>query len=228
MKSATRLTVSTLGTMAGMAGIVHGIGETLQGNIAPEGLMILAWPGSELFRILNGEPAMTIVPSLLATGILAIIVSLAYILWATVLAEKKHSGLALILLSVVMLLVGAGFGSALVGMIVGLIATRMTVNGARWHTHLPSGIRHVPGRLWPWAYAASVIAWLSLMPGSLVLGYVMGADNAAGVVAAIIMAAFGTLLLVAFTGFAYDGDRVERRTDKAEKPGPIVRTEMIV
>ena len=68
--------VATLGTLAGLAGVEHGIGEILQGNVAPEGLAIIAWPGSELFRVLGGEPAMTIVPSLLVTGILAILVSL--------------------------------------------------------------------------------------------------------------------------------------------------------
>ncbi len=42
--------VATLGTLAGLAGVEHGIGEILQGNVAPEGLAIIAWPGSELFR----------------------------------------------------------------------------------------------------------------------------------------------------------------------------------
>ena len=42
--SATRITVSTFGAMAGLAGIEHGIGEILQGGAAPEGVMILSWP----------------------------------------------------------------------------------------------------------------------------------------------------------------------------------------
>ena len=50
----------------------------LQGNVAPEGIMILSWPDSEVFAILAGEPAMTIVPNLLITGILAILFSLLF------------------------------------------------------------------------------------------------------------------------------------------------------
>jgi hypothetical protein len=33
---------STFGVLAGLAGIEHGIGETLQGNVAPDGMMILS------------------------------------------------------------------------------------------------------------------------------------------------------------------------------------------
>jgi hypothetical protein len=40
------ITVSTFGALAGLAGIEHGIGEVLQGNIAPEGPVVLSWPGS--------------------------------------------------------------------------------------------------------------------------------------------------------------------------------------
>ena len=70
-RSATRVTVSTFGVLAGLAGIEHGIGEVFQGNVAPDWVMIESWPDSEVFDILSGEPAMTLVPNLLLTGILA-------------------------------------------------------------------------------------------------------------------------------------------------------------
>jgi len=53
MRSAIKVTVSTLGALMGLAGIEHGIGETLQGNIAPDGMMILSWPGSAFFLALS-------------------------------------------------------------------------------------------------------------------------------------------------------------------------------
>ena len=71
-RKATRIVVSTLGAVVGMAGIEHGIGEILQGNVAPEGVAFLSWPDTEIFRIVGGEPAMSIVPNLLMTGILAV------------------------------------------------------------------------------------------------------------------------------------------------------------
>jgi len=204
--------VSTFGTLAGLAGIEHGIGEMLQGNVATDGMAIIAWPGPGPFDVLNGEPAMTIIPNFLVTGILAILVSLVYIACATLLAERKHSGMALILLSVAMLLVGAGFGSALLGIIVGLIATRINVNKASRPARL------LAGKLWPWAYVACVFAWLLLLPGSIILACVFGTDNVALAVPVFILAAFGTLPLAVFTGFAYDhqrqagasGDRTDR------------------
>ena len=42
MISATRVVASTIGALVGLVGIEHDIGETLQGNIAPDGMMILS------------------------------------------------------------------------------------------------------------------------------------------------------------------------------------------
>ncbi|MHB0874408.1 MAG: hypothetical protein ACYC5O_00035 [Anaerolineae bacterium] len=97
MGKATRVTVSTFGALAGLAGLEHGIGEVLQGNVVPEGMMIYSWPDSEFLSILAGEPAMTVVPNLLVTGILAIALSLVFLAAATVLVRWRHSGLLLLL-----------------------------------------------------------------------------------------------------------------------------------
>ena len=82
MSKATRIVASTFGVLAGLAGIEHGIGEILQGNITPASMMIASWPDAALFRILAGEPAMTLVPNLLVTGVLASVVSLVLLIWA--------------------------------------------------------------------------------------------------------------------------------------------------
>lgn len=42
------LVISFLGLFAGIGGASHGPGEMLQGNTAPTGLMIEAWPGLTL------------------------------------------------------------------------------------------------------------------------------------------------------------------------------------
>ena len=82
MKNATRLFASTFGAIMALAGMEHGIGEILQGNVAPGGLMIQSWPESAFFHNLAGEPAMTVLPDLLLTGVLAVIVSLALLIWS--------------------------------------------------------------------------------------------------------------------------------------------------
>lgn len=83
MQNATKVTVSTFGLLAGLAGIEHGIGEILQGNVAPEGIVIASWPDSEAFRILAGEPAMTIVPIGIILGLTATRIHTPLPLWRT-------------------------------------------------------------------------------------------------------------------------------------------------
>ncbi len=201
--SAIRVTVSAFGTLAGLAGIEHGAGEILQGNVAPGGLMILSWPESKVFRILGGEPAMTIVPNLLVTGILAIILSLVFLVWTLGFVQRKHSGLVLILLSVAMLLCGGGFGPPLLGIIVGSAATRINAPCNWWRAHLPAGLRRFLGKLWPWSFTAALIAWLLLLPGSVILDYFFGVNDP-NLICGFIFSAFGFLLLTIIAGFARD------------------------
>ncbi len=111
---------SALGIFAGLGGgVLHGIGEVLQGSVAPNGIMIEGWPA---LQVVAGEPAMTIVPNFLLTGILAIIVGIIVTIWAGKLIQHKSGGLILILLSIVMLLVGGGVIPPFFGIAAGVIA----------------------------------------------------------------------------------------------------------
>lgn len=113
MNHTTRTTVAALGMIVGLAGLEHGIGEVLQGTEPPPAVVIRSWPDTPAFDILGGEPAMTLVPNLLASGVLSILVSLALMAWVTLFIHSKHGALILILLSFVLLLVGGGFGPPL-------------------------------------------------------------------------------------------------------------------
>jgi hypothetical protein len=217
-RSATRVTVSTFGALAGLAGIEHGIGEAIQGNVAPDGVRIESWPESEVFDLLSGEPAMTIVPNLLATGILAIIVSLVFIVWATMFVQRKNGGLVLMLLAVVMLLVGGGFGPPIFGLIVGAVATRINAPLTWWRTQLSSGSRRFLAKLWTWSYVAGVIAWLLVLPGTVLLDFYFGVsdlDFIVPVLTVAVLSLFGLLLLTVFAGFAHD---VQRQIDLSKTP----------
>lgn len=198
MRNATRVTVSAFGALAALAGLEHGIGEILQGNVAPDGLMILSWSESALFRILGGEPAMTIVPNLLASGILTVLVSLILLAWATLFVGRKHGGLVLILLSIVLLLVGGGFGPPMLGLIVGAAATRLHTPSTRWRR------RRLLGSLWPWSLASALIAWFLLCPGSMLLDHFFGVSNPELVLGIFGLSALGLLLLTIFAAFARD------------------------
>jgi len=206
MKNATKATVSTLGAIMGLGGIEHGIGEILQGNIAPSGIMFPSWPGSAFFRSVAGEPAMTIVPNLLVTGILAILVSLVFLVWVIRFVQRKHGGLVLILLSIIMLLVGGGIFPPIIGIIVGAVGTKINAPLSWWRAHLSDGLRRFLGKVWPWSFVACLTAWLALFPGSTILGYFFGVNNP-NLVSILFFSALGTLLLTILTGFAHDSSQ---------------------
>jgi hypothetical protein len=209
MRNATREITATLGALMGVAGIEHGFGEILQGSIAPPGIVFPSWPGSAFFRIVGGEPAMTIVPNLLVTGISAFIFSLAYLVWATLLVQRKNASLALILLSIAMLLVGGGIFPPIIGMIIGILGTRISSPLTWWRTHLSVGLRHFLAKIWSGSFFACLIAWLLLFPGINILGYFFGVNDP-NLTVILILFAFGSLLLTILSGFAYD---IQRQTD---------------
>ena len=126
MKSARYQFVAIMGTLMGFAGIEHGVGEILQGNVAPEGLMIRSWPHSAFLQSLNGEPAMTILPNLRFTGLLAVVFSLLFAGWAAFFVQRKHGGLVLMLLAIPMLLFGGGIFPPILGLLIGAAAFRVT------------------------------------------------------------------------------------------------------
>jgi len=203
MRNATKVFASTFGAIMALAGIEHGIGEVLQGNVAPSGTMFMSWPESEFFRSLGGEPAMTIVPNLLVTGILAILISLILLVWVTLFVQRKNGGLIMILLSIAMLLVGGGIFPPLLGIIIGAVGTRINAPLTWWRAHLSVGFRNFLKKLWSWSYTACIIAWLSALLGPGLLGYFFGVNDPV-LILMILFLALGFLLLTVFTGFAYD------------------------
>lgn len=203
MKSATRVFASTFGGIMALAGIEHGIGEISQGNMAPIGIMILSWPESGFFRSLGGEPAMTVIPNLFITGILTVLISLALLIWSVLFVHRKNGGQIMVLLSIVMLLVGGGIFPPILGILIGAVATRIHAPVSSSKAPQSSGFQRILAKLWPWSYTACIIAWLAMLPGIPLLGYFFGVNNPA-VVLVILSFTLGTLLLTAFSGFAYD------------------------
>jgi hypothetical protein len=186
MRSAAQITVSVMGTLMGLAGLEHGIGEILQGNTPPEGFMIRSWPDSAFFQSLNGEPALTILPNLLLTGLLAMLFSSLFVAWSIRFAHRADWGKGLMLLALPMLLFGAGIFPPILGFLIGAFAHRVAT---RRPVQPDGGRIELTGRGWPWVFAACCAAWLALFPGVAVLGYFFGINNI-GVTLAIMAAAF--------------------------------------
>lgn len=196
---AMRVVISIFGILAGLAAIEHGIGEISQGSTRPTGLLIQSWPDIEAFAILAGEPALTVLPSLLVSGVLTVIIALALAIWSAAFVQRRGGGLVLILLSVALLLVGGGLGPPLLGLILGVAALGMHSVPRRPHRRslLPLS------QAWPWILAVGVVGYLALFPGAVLLYYFAGVANKA-LVYALMIISFAALILSLVTARAAD------------------------
>jgi hypothetical protein len=206
MNKSTSLYASTFGAIMALAGIEHGFGEVLQGSVAPKGVVFLSWPDSAFFRSLGGEPAMTIIPNLLVTGVLAILFSLALLIWATMFVQRKNGGFVMILISIAMLLVGGGIFPPILGILIGVVATRIHSPLTWQRTRLSPGTRRFLASLWPWSFITCMIAWPLMFPGLALLGYFFGVNNPA-LVLVLLLIDLGTLLSTILTGFSRDAQK---------------------
>jgi hypothetical protein len=214
--SATRIVVSTFGALVAFAGIEHGVGEILQGPVAPDGLAIESWPDAKAFEILAGEPAMTVIPNLLVTGVLAVIVALTFGIWSVMFVERRYGALVLIALSVLLLLVGGGFAPPLMGIILGIAATRIGAVSRRQ----PGGVARAMGRFWPWALGVGVFGYLGLVPGLVVLSWLFGVSDP-NLVLVLAAVSYAALLLAPIAARAHDSvqpaDRLRRDATEASR-----------
>jgi deazaflavin-dependent oxidoreductase (nitroreductase family) len=190
-----------LGVLAGIGGAVHGVGELLQGAGPPNGVVFDSWTRGGIAANLGGEPAMTLVPNLVVTGILSMAASTAVAVWALAFLDRPNSGRGLVGLSVVMLLVGGGFGPPLLGMLAGLVA------GAA-HSRSVFGSRH--GRAvkalaatWPVLFWLCLADAAFLVLGSLIAGVVLNVDISDAFVYGLFLAVVG-VPLAALAGMAHD------------------------
>ena len=214
MNNATRTYAATFGAIMALAGLEHGLGEILQGNVVPQGIMILSWPESDFFRSLGGEPAMTLVPNLLVTGILAVLVSLALLLWAVLFVQRENGARIMILLSIAMLLVGGGIFPPIFGVLIGFVATRIHSPLPWWRAHLPGGSRRFLAKLCPWSYGIGIIAWFCALPGIPLLERLAGVEDTT-ITLLVLAVALGALLLTIFASFARD---IQAQTNAGSSP----------
>jgi hypothetical protein len=176
--SALRIQASAFGVFMGLGGIEHGIGEILQGNAAPGSWMFKSWGETELFSILNGEPAMSLIPSFLVSGIVTLVLSAIFMAWTAFYVHKRFGWLIMILLSVLMLLSGGGFGPPLVGIAFGAAASGIGSPHSWWRARLSPGAGRLLSAIWPWLFALCLASFFTMFPGLLFLPLIIGAEKA--------------------------------------------------
>ena len=171
--NALRVTASVFGVYAGLLGMEHGFFETLQGNVAPKGIRILAVGPPGLPFPFGHEPALTLAPNFLVTGILAMFFGLFIMIWSARFVQKKHGAVVLLFLSIILLLVGGGFGPITLLITAFTAASWIDKPLLWWRSHLSAQSRRTLADLWP----SSLLAALLWVPVEFILGYSLGLKN---------------------------------------------------
>lgn len=174
---ARRTTLTAIGTIVAMAGFEHGLGELLQGPVAPTGVMIQSWPDSPFYRSLQGEPAMTLIPNMAISGILTMALSVAFLVWVTRFVNTKRSALVILTFSLAILLVGGGFGPPVLGLILALAATKVRSPLPWWCREASRPTVRLLASAWPVLLTLCVLAWLTALFGIAALDYFLGIES---------------------------------------------------
>jgi len=205
MRRATRVSASVLGLTAGAAGICLLFFEILQGHVRPEGLMITSI-GSPCVRELSWnqcEPAMTVIPSYLITGVLAVILGAIVVVWSGFFVGGKRGGLTLLLLSIPLLLFGGGIFPPIIAVIAGALGTRIHRPLSPEASRLPGSLVRFLAVLWPW----SLVLYVAWVFGQWIIGHFYNDWLLANGYIIIVMV-LGTLLLTIVSSCAWDLRRV--------------------
>jgi len=144
----------------------------------------------------NGcEPAMTILPSFLITGILSVILGLLILVWSAGFVQRKHGGWVLIVLSTALLLFGGGIFPPLIGVAGGAAGTQIN----KPLTKEPGKITRWAAKLWPWP----LVIFLVWVLGQFPVGYFFN-DFLRSIMGFGLLLILTTLPLSVHIAYAYD------------------------
>jgi hypothetical protein len=198
MRKATRSIASALGLFAGFGGLEHGYFEILQGHARPGSIMINSMGApcvpEEIWHLC--EPAMTILPSFLATGIISMLLGAITMVWAGAFVQRRYGGALLALLCLGLLLFGGGIFPPVIGIVGGLVGTKINTpmkkqSGTIWR---------MLAVLWPWI----LILYFVLLFSQFVIGYFFNDFVMEHGAAAVPLLVLGLLALSVLAGYGYD------------------------
>ncbi|MBN2118108.1 MAG: hypothetical protein JW730_16135 [Anaerolineales bacterium] len=198
MRKATRIIAASLGLFAGFGGLEHGYFEILQGNVRPENIMIASMGApcvpEEIWHLC--EPAMTILPSFLITGIISMVLGLITMVWSAAFVQRKHGGTILALLSLGLLLFGGGIFPPVIGIAGGLVGTKINTP-VKKHA---GPVWKALAALWPWA----LILYFIFLFSQFVIGYFFNEwlmEKGAAAIPGLIL---GLLVISILAGYGHD------------------------
>ncbi len=157
-KASHRL-AATLGFLVGLAGIEHGILEFLQGEREVLGMMIDAiGPHQQLWKYAS-EPALTVIPDMRITGILATVLGFFVAWWSlTHMADSYGAGIFLAF-SVVLFFVGGGIAPITLTLLGFLAGSRIHSPLPWWRKQMSPELRQKLIVMWPWTLVLGVVCF---------------------------------------------------------------------
>ena len=168
--NASKFTAILFSIFGGFFGLEHGIGEILQGNISTPTLKIFAYSAPGLPFPFGREPALSIVPNYLISGIFTVLFGLIIIIWSAKLIQIKYGAFGLFGLSLILFLTGGGFGPFTTMILACIAASKIKSNFIWWKRLLPFGLRTFVSGLFPWF----IILFLFWIPFEFILGFFFG------------------------------------------------------
>jgi hypothetical protein len=206
MNRATKTIVATFGILAAIGGLDHGLFEALQGNTPTPGLFVQAIGPAQRMWVYGTEDAFTLIPNFLVTGLLAMTLSLAIMVWCNGFVHKKGGLPILILLCILLFLVGGGVAQVVMFILVWAVAAQINSPLTGWRKALPETVRRRLAPMWPGFLAfGSVLFFMALEIA--VAGFVPGVNNPDQkeyLCWSLLGVAIGAYLLAIVAGFAHD------------------------
>lgn len=206
--SAARAVATTYGILVGLASIEHGIFEILQGDTPTGGIMIDAIGDDIRFWEGGMETALTIVPSFLWTGILAVVFGIIVCVWAAFFVQRKYGASVLLILTLTVFLVGGGFAPIFLSLLAVGIATRINRPLNWWRERLPG--RVFLAKLWPSLLILFVIVFWTAV-GIQIFGLPLDVAATAGIMVVFSLAMVILMPIVVIVALAYDAQKLAER-----------------
>jgi hypothetical protein len=174
--NATRVIVTTIGVLFGIAGFNHGFFEFLQGNTPTNGLFIHAIGEAQRFWVHGTEDAFTIIPNFLISGLLSMILGLTIVIWSLWFIQTKYGRTVFLVLFILLFLVGGGVGQIFFFIPAWAFATRMNKPLTWWRKVLPQSTWPFLSKFW---IITLILSSLVMLMGLeiAIFGFVPGMTN---------------------------------------------------
>ena len=195
-----KIVVAAFGILCGLTGMIAGIFEILQGNVATSGFEISTIGSTYTMAEDFTYHAITLIPNFLMTGILAIIASCLVLIWSVKFVERKYGVLTLFILCISQVLVGGAWVID-IAVITCLLATRISKPLNWWQSHLTGKVQNGFVKLFPFSLVVYVI-----ISGSMLVLTIFGVNSIVliNLLSPLATAMFIPILLMIIGGLSID------------------------